>query len=216
MKVNICNSGGIWSQPFLCIWTKGFFYKITALSQGGICDYPSPVVTTDTLKPPIVCTIHNYIGGFVPYCLLGWELMPLLILFQWMTHSSKAQRSCYQPLPISAFLQHLRNQTYKEDIKDLSNTWINKSHWITRIYRQPFNKSGSIKTKKYHNDPRLSTIREYRWWNMSNDCIEICVQKTHGRLERQRQVVPLPPPSRPTLLLFSLRGYMMNVHDPWN
>lgn len=162
MKVNICNSG---SLPFLCIWTKGLFYKITALSQGGIRDYPIPVVTTDMLKPPIVCTIHNYICGFVLYCLLVCELMPFLILFKWMIHSSKAPRSCYQQLPISAFLRHLRNQTYRKDIKDLSNTWINKSCWIKRIYQQPFNKSGSIKPKKYYSDPRLSAIREYRWWN---------------------------------------------------
>lgn len=183
MKVNICNSGGIWSQPFLHVWTKGFFYKLTALSQGGIRDYPIPVGTTDMLKPPIVCPIRNYICGFVLYCLLLSELMPLLILFKWMTHSSEAQRSCYQQLPISVFLQHLRNQTHKEDIKDPSNTWINKSHWIKRIYQQPFNKSGSIKTKKYYSDLRLSTIREQRWWNMFNDCIEIRVQKTHWRLE---------------------------------
>lgn len=111
------------------------------------------------LKPPIVCSLHNSICGFVLSWLLLCELLPPLILFKWMRHSSEAQRSCYQQLPISAFLQHLRNQRYKEDIKDLSNTWINKPYWIKRIYRQPFHKSGSIKTKKYYSDPRLSTIR---------------------------------------------------------
>lgn len=155
---------------------------------------PSPrvayVITQLLLLPQtcpnhLLCVLPNQICGFVLHCLLGCELRPLLILFKWMTHSSKAQRSCYQQLPISVFLQHLRNQTYKEDIKDLSNTWINKSHWIKRIYQQPFNKSGSIKSKKYYSDPRLSTIREHRWWNMSNDCIEICGQKTEGRLEMQ-------------------------------
>lgn len=113
------------------------------------------------LKPPIVCSLHNSICGFVLSWLLLCELLPPLILFKWMRHSSEAQRSCYQQLPISAlfFVQHLRNQRYKEDIKDLSNTWINKPYWIKRIYQQPFHKSGSIKTKKYYSDPRLSTIR---------------------------------------------------------
>lgn len=139
------------------------------------------------LKPPIVCSLHNSICGFVLSWLLLCELLPPLILFKWMRHSSEAQRSCYQQLPISAFLQHLRNQRYKEDIKDLSNTWINKPYWIKRIYQQPFHKSGSIKTKKYYSDPRLSTIR-----NRADETWLMIVFEihTHRGLERQWRLAP--------------------------
>lgn len=163
------------------------------------------------LKPPIVCSPHNSICGFVLSWLLLCELLPPLILFKWMRHSSEAQRSCYQQLPISAFLQHLRNQRYKEDIKDLSNTWINKPYWIKRIYQRPFDKSGSIKTKKYYSDPRLSTIR-----NRADETWLMIVFEihTHRGLERHWS---WPPPSElcPTPL-FSLCWYILSAPSPQN
>lgn len=145
------------------------------------------------LKPPIVCSLHNSICGFVLSWLLICELLPPLILFKWMRHSSEARRSCYQQLPISAFLQHLRNQRYKEDIKDLSNTWINKPYWIKRIYQQPFHKSGSIKTKKYYSDPRLSTIR-----NRADETWLMIVLEMHTQGAGEAlQVGPHPPHRAP-------------------
>jgi len=180
-------------MAFLCFEPRDSFYKLTVLSQGGTDDFPIPVVTTDMLKPPTVCTIHNYICGFVQNSFLVCELLPLLILPWCMTHSSKGQRPRYQQLPVSAFLQHWRNQTHKEDTR-IFQRWESISHvvytQIKRIYWQPFNKSGSIKTMKYYSDPRIST-GEYRWWNMSNDCIEY-VQKRCRGWNRRARLFPLP------------------------
>lgn len=119
MNVSTCSSGGIWSQLSSALNPRILFYNLTALSQGGTDDFPIPVVTTDMLKPPIVCTIRNDTCGFVQHSFLVCELLPLPILPRCMTHSSKGQRPRYQQLPVSAFLQHWRNRTHKEDIRIL-------------------------------------------------------------------------------------------------